>query len=94
MPAGLLPEPDLRRHRVVPTPVKRVAHGPPTLASNSPRVVGNKPCCWPIGEPSARDFRFCDSLALIGKPYCDEHVRLAYRRIRRRDGDNRMAAAE
>ena len=36
-------------------------------------------CCWPIGEPGTRTFRFCDDRTLAGKPYCEEHAKLAYR---------------
>lgn len=43
-------------------------------------------CCWPIGEPGTRSFRFCDSDATAGKPYCSAHAALAYVRVRdRRD---------
>jgi GcrA cell cycle regulator len=43
-------------------------------------------CCWPIGEPGTRSFRFCDSEALSGKPYCGAHAQLAYVKVRdRRD---------
>jgi GcrA cell cycle regulator len=36
------------------------------------------PCCWPIGEPSTRDFRYCDVLAKPGRPYCSAHAAVAY----------------
>jgi GcrA cell cycle regulator len=43
-------------------------------------------CCWPIGEPGTKSFRFCDSDATQGKPYCAEHAQLAYVKVRdRRD---------
>jgi len=35
-------------------------------------------CCWPIGDPGTRTFRFCDDRAVPGKPYCDEHCSIAY----------------
>jgi GcrA cell cycle regulator len=41
-------------------------------------------CCWPIGEPGTRSFRFCDADALSGKPYCQEHAQLAYVKVRDR----------
>ena len=47
------------------------------------------PCCWPIGEPGTRSFRFCDDTTLPGKPYCAEHARIAYVRVK----DKRDAAA-
>jgi GcrA cell cycle regulator len=45
------------------------------------------PCCWPIGEPGTRSFRFCDVDAIAGKPYCDDHASLAYVRVRDRRED-------
>lgn len=47
------------------------------------------PCCWPIGEPGTRSFRFCDADTLPNKPYCDTHAQLAYVRIK----DKRESAA-
>jgi GcrA cell cycle regulator len=44
-------------------------------------------CCWPIGEPGTKTFRFCDDTSIPGKPYCDEHARLAYVRVRDRKED-------
>jgi GcrA cell cycle regulator len=44
-------------------------------------------CCWPIGEPGTKTFRFCDDISLPGKPYCDDHAKLAYVRIRDRKDD-------
>jgi GcrA cell cycle regulator len=44
-------------------------------------------CCWPIGEPGKKDFRFCDDVSVPGKPYCEAHVRLAYVKIRDRKED-------
>ena len=35
-------------------------------------------CCWPIGEPGTRSFRFCDDESVTGKPYCAAHAALAY----------------
>ena len=46
----------------------------------------NLTCCWPIGEPGTKSFRFCDADAASGKPYCGEHAQLAYVKVRdRRD---------
>ena len=44
-------------------------------------------CCWPLGEPGTKAFRFCDAGAVPGKPYCGEHVQLAYVRVRDRRED-------
>lgn len=44
-------------------------------------------CCWPIGEPGKRDFHFCDDPSMPGKPYCADHAKLAYVKIRDRKDD-------
>ena len=44
-------------------------------------------CCWPIGDPGTKAFRFCDDVSLPGKPYCDEHAKLAYVKVRDRKED-------
>ncbi len=75
------------------TPVASLAsasHG--KLAISVPPAVGKNSCCWPIGEPGSVGFRFCTGLALLGKPYCLDHAKLAYRRLRRRDKDQLDAA--
>ena len=39
-------------------------------------------CCWPIGEPGTREFRFCDAAESVpGRPYCLAHCRIAYRQV-------------
>jgi GcrA cell cycle regulator len=43
-------------------------------------VLRTQSCCWPIGEPGTRSFRFCDAPNEAGKSYCLEHCRLAYRK--------------
>ena len=45
------------------------------------------PCCWPIGEPGTRSFRFCDEASVSGKPYCEQHAALAYVKVRDRRED-------
>jgi GcrA cell cycle regulator len=54
---------------------------PPTLSRRSVS------CCWPIGEPGTKTFRFCDDTSVGGKPYCEDHARLAYVRVRDRKDD-------
>ena len=66
----------------LPAPPKPVAViEQPRLTQEAPprRAMGRiTPCCWPIGEPGRRDFRFCEEPSAPGKPYCDEHSRTAY----------------
>jgi GcrA cell cycle regulator len=61
---------------------------PRPVVATAPRSGGCRlqPCCWPLGDPGTRSFRFCDAESLAGKPYCDQHAQLAYVRVRdRRD---------
>lgn len=44
-------------------------------------------CCWPIGDPGTKDFHFCGAKAVPGKPYCLEHVQIAYVKLRDRKGN-------
>ena len=52
-----------------------------------PRRMRVVACCWPIGEPGTRSFRFCDADSMAGKPYCDTHAQLAYVKVRDRRDD-------
>ncbi len=53
-----------------------------------PRPAGRvSACCWPLGEPGTREFRFCGDPTVPAKPYCDEHVALAYVKVRDRRED-------
>ncbi len=62
-------------------PLVRVAPPPPRPYG---RIIT---CCWPIGDPGTQSFRFCDEASEPGKPYCSDHVRLAYVRVRDRRED-------
>ena len=58
------------------------------VAPPAPRPYGRiVTCCWPIGEPGTRSFRFCDVASEPGKPYCSDHVKLAYVKVRDRRED-------
>jgi GcrA cell cycle regulator len=39
-------------------------------------------CQWPIGTPKQPGFRFCESTAKTGKPYCQKHYDMAYTPVR------------
>ncbi|MBS0644263.1 MAG: GcrA cell cycle regulator [Proteobacteria bacterium] len=72
-----------------PRPVVPPPHvAPPVRTLATPSAPRRTPaCCWPIGEPGKKDFRFCDDASVPGKPYCDEHAKLAYVKIRDRKED-------
>ena len=45
-------------------------------------------CKWPIGDPATDDFFFCGLACTPGKPYCEEHVAVAFQPMSsRRDRD-------
>jgi GcrA cell cycle regulator len=67
-------------------PVVIVKSAPP-LRAVSPRIGRASACCWPIGEPGTKSFRFCDAAATAGKPYCTEHAQIAYVKVRDRRED-------
>jgi GcrA cell cycle regulator len=55
---------------------------------SQPRPAGRvSACCWPLGEPGTKDFRFCGDPTVPAKPYCEEHAALAYVRVRDRRED-------
>lgn len=67
---------------------KPVSAPPPRVQAVPPRPYGRLvACCWPIGEPGTREFRFCDAESVPGKPYCAEHAQLAYVKVRDRRED-------
>lgn len=73
---------------VVPHSAALVAKPPPVrIAPPAPRYGRVVTCCWPLGEPGTRSFRFCDDPSEPGRPYCSEHVKLAYVRVRDRRED-------
>jgi len=83
-----LPEIETTAIPVRPEPRPADRHTPVLRAVPTGRPTGRvTPCCWPIGEPGTRSFRFCDDASLGGKPYCEQHAALAYVRVRDRRED-------
>lgn len=73
--------------RPAPVVIERVPEPIVRAATPVPSRRSAPSCCWPIGDPGTRDFRFCDDSSLPGKPYCEEHAKLAYVRVRDRKED-------
>jgi GcrA cell cycle regulator len=75
----------------VPRPMvqaPRPAVLPPRPVLAAPRPYGRiVTCCWPLGEPGTREFRFCDVPSEPGRPYCEDHVKVAYVKVRDRRED-------
>lgn len=68
-----LPPPRIIPTTPAPPPVSRPP--PPSMLKPAPPP---SECCWPIGEPGKRGFRYCDAPAAPRAPYCDEHCREGY----------------
>lgn len=66
------PEPERATDR--PRPQRK-----PVRVEQQPEIYKPEPkCCWPIGEPSQKGFRYCDAPVVPGYSYCPEHKKLAY----------------
>jgi GcrA cell cycle regulator len=94
--APVQPRPVIARPVAPSNPVPRpVVQAPRPVAPAHPRPVALAPrpygrivtCCWPIGEPGTREFRFCDVPSEPGRPYCEDHVKVAYVKVRDRRED-------
>ena len=71
-----------------PAPVQPRIAPPRLIPVAPPRPYGRiVTCCWPIGEPGTKTFRFCDDRSEPGKPYCEDHAKLAYVKVRDRRED-------
>ncbi len=80
--------PSMLPRMMAPAPRPIPVPPPVRMASPPPRPYGRiVTCCWPIGEPGTRSFRFCDESSEPGKPYCSDHAKLAYVRVRDRRED-------
>jgi len=85
--------PVIARPVTVPPVARPVVHAPRPVAPPRPVAVAPRPygrivtCCWPIGEPGTREFRFCDVPSEPGRPYCEDHVKVAYVKVRDRRED-------
>lgn len=68
MERGLSPEPARRRVQTAPQ-----RYHPIVIPLAPPRT-----CHWPVGEPGSKEFTFCGKEAVVGKPYCADHCKVAY----------------
>lgn len=73
------------------TPPRPVAPPPPPQHSFARPGGQITACCWPIGEPGTREFRFCEQPSELGRSYCGAHCKVAYIRVRDRREDAREA---
>ena len=72
-----------RAVRVVCRAPTRIA-APPCSAPECRRPAPGRRCLWPLGEPRAADFRFCDAVVEVSGSYCNAHRAIAYTGLPRR----------
>ena len=71
------------------TPEHALAQGAPvsgpghlSVEAPSVRKMRARPCCYPIGDPGTKGFRFCDADIARGA-YCEPHAAICY--VREKD---------
>lgn len=70
---------------------RATVHEEPGLATST--TLGAHMCRWPIGDPDTHDFTFCGRSSEDGRPYCEGHSRVAYKRGAGSEADiNRLYA--
>ena len=60
---------------------------PENMAEIIPSVIPRRPervveCLWPVGDPGSPGFHFCCKPTEQGKPFCGEHTKLGYVKVR------------
>lgn len=79
--------PFVRQHTFQPRPVYPVRQdvpldNPVDIARVSFEAMDSKcHCRWPVGDPRKSDFGFCGHQPVLGQPYCEAHLRRAFRPI-------------
>lgn len=71
IPAPPIPAPIIVR-QLHPVVVRRPAETP------AQQFGPVRECCWPMGDPRAKGFRFCEARSIPGKSYCTVHYKVAY----------------
>lgn len=84
--------------KVAVKPVVQAPPAPPLEAKPLPNgefatilTIRDHMCKWPIGDPTASDFRFCGRKIKAGEPYCEAHCSVAYQPSRRRGGSQQRS---
>lgn len=90
-PAKAKPKPtlpplrSLEQWKPPPPPPPPPRPAPVVFDPNAERLAGVRfrppattECCWPIGNPGTKKFRFCCAESRPGKPYCAKHYDIAY----------------
>ncbi|HTI81808.1 MAG TPA: GcrA family cell cycle regulator [Acetobacteraceae bacterium] len=95
-PAKMMPaaQPAPAHVSVAAPPTQIVVRPPePERRSLTPSIFRQpESCCWPIGNPGTRAFRYCDGASVPGKPYCEDHCKLGYSKTETARFDKRVTA--
>jgi len=78
-PLSSLSMPTRRTAPIIPPKRERAVRVP----QDKPHVGRVEPCCFPIGDPGTKGFRYCDDPSEPGRPYCSAHMKVAYIRTPR-----------
>ncbi len=74
-------------HIPPPPPDPEPPMSPPVVATiariHRKRRHDGTGCCFPLGEPGTKQFRYCDADLDITGEYCPEHHRLTVQKVRR-----------
>ena len=63
---------------LAPTFGRPTAPPPPVQAPKPVLRYVQEGCCWPLGTPGTKSFRYCDDERELGRPYCPQHCSLGY----------------
>ena len=74
---------------LAPVEPRPVAVNPLSVPPINPTFRRLSECCWPIGEPGTKGFRFCEASTVPGRSYCLPHCEKAYVRV----GDQKPTSA-
>lgn len=83
-PTAAAPRPEPSGPPPQPAAVIPLTRAAPSQPRPYARIIT---CCWPIGEPGTHSFHFCDAPSEPGRPYCTDHTKLAYVKVKDRRED-------
>lgn len=76
------PPPDPEPPVSPPVVVARLQQ-PAIMRAQRKRRHDGSGCCFPIGEPGTKQFRYCDADLDVTSEYCPDHHRLTVQKVRR-----------
>jgi GcrA cell cycle regulator len=77
IPGQPLP-PQPTSNEIAPETLANIAEFEKSAKKISLMQLTERTCKWPIGDPATDEFWFCGHPCAAGKPYCEQHVSIAY----------------